>query len=81
MQINDSKHEDVLSVDPVEHAVGKSARDSSPHLSVDDLVLHRVQANAIEKGIDLLHERATEADTLAFIPIGRPPGCPPWLAA
>ena len=56
MQINDSKHEDRRFVDSVEHTVGKPARDSSPHLSVDDLVLHRVQTNA------------AEADALPFIP-------------
>jgi hypothetical protein len=37
---------------------------------VDDLVLHRVQANAIEKGVDLVHERTAEAAALSFIPSG-----------
>jgi hypothetical protein len=70
MQINDRKDEDFRSIDPVEHAVGEPAWDSSPHLSVDDLVLHRVEATAIEKTVDLLHECAAEADALAFIPSG-----------
>ena len=52
MQINDRKHEDIRSIDPVEHAVREPARDSSPHLAMDDLVLHRVEADAIEKGVD-----------------------------
>ena len=81
MQINDSKHQDIRSVDSVEHAVGKPARDSSPHVAVDDLLLHRVQANTIEKGVDLLHESAAEADALPFIPLGGLPdvrlGLPP----
>ena len=81
MQINDSKHKDLRSVDSVEDAVGKPARDSSAHLSVDYLVLHRVQTNAIEKGIDLLHERPAEAYALPFIPSGGLPdvrlGLPP----
>jgi hypothetical protein len=37
---------------------------------VDDLVLHRVQTNAIEEGIDLLHEGAAEASALPFVPTG-----------
>lgn len=72
MQISDSKHEDVRSIDPVEHAVGEPARDSSPNFSMDDLVLHRVEADAIEEGVDLLHEHAAEANALGFIPSGGP---------
>lgn len=45
-----------------------------------DLVLHRVQAEAIEKDIDLVDERTAEPATLSFIPSGGLPGCPPWLA-
>lgn len=70
MQVNDCKHENLRSVDSVEHSVGKPARDGSPDLSVDDLILHRVQTNAIDKGVDLLHERAAEARTLPFVPSG-----------
>jgi hypothetical protein len=33
------------------------------------------------EGIDLLDERAPEADTLSFHTIEQPSGCPPWLAA
>jgi hypothetical protein len=57
MQINDSKNEDVRSVDSVEDAIWKPARGGAPHLPVDDLVLHRVRANAIQKGIDPMYER------------------------
>jgi hypothetical protein len=59
MQINNGKYEHVRPVDSVEDAVWKSARDRSAYLSVDDLVLHRVQTDAIEKDIHLLHERPT----------------------
>lgn len=71
----------ILSVDSVEDAVGKPTRDSSAYLSVDYLVLHRIQTNTIEEGIDLLHERPTETCALSLIPSGGLPnvrlGLPP----
>src|SRR5688500_6391117 len=81
MEINDSKDEDVRSVDSVEDATWQPARDGTPHLSIDDLVLHRVQANAIQKGIDPVHERTAEPRALSFIPSSSLPyvrlGLPP----
>jgi len=73
MQINDSKHENLRSSDSVEHPIGEPTRDRSPHLPIHDLVLHRVQTNAVEKGIDLLHELAAEADALPLVPSGGGP--------
>src|ERR1700694_4249818 len=43
MQVDDSEHKDLRCVDSVENAVGKLAWDGSADLSVDYLVLHRVQ--------------------------------------
>ena len=60
MEINDGEHEDLFPVDSVKHAVGKLAQNGSPHISVDNLVLHRAQTNAVEEGIDPLHKGAAE---------------------
>ena len=73
MQINDRKNEDVESIDPVENAIREPARDCSPYLAIDDLILHRVYADAVEKSVDLLHERTAKARTLPFVPSCRPP--------
>jgi hypothetical protein len=80
-KINDSKDKDVDSVDSVEDAIGTSARDSAADLPVDDLALHQVPANTIDKRVDLLYTHTAEAAALALIPSGGRPDVRPWLAA
>ncbi len=68
MRVNDRKHQNIRSIDPVEHAVGEPAWDRSPDLAVDDLMLHRVLPDAVEEGIDLVQERTAEALALPLVP-------------
>ena len=69
MQIDDRKHEDGLALNAVEDAIREPAWNCSPYLAVDDLILHRVHAGAVEKGVDLPHERPAKARTLTLVPL------------
>ena len=73
MQIDDRKHKNGLALNAVEDAMTEPAWNCAPYLAVDDLILHRVQAEAGEKSVDLLHERTAKARALAFVPLCCPP--------
>jgi len=73
MQMHHRKHENSRSVDTVEKTVGEPAWDGPANAALDDLMLQRVLPNPVEKRVDLVQERTTEARVLSFVPAGRLP--------